>query len=65
MLKEQKSIKALSVNLRLLIPESDLNKIKQLKNPFKSKVFRTYSGLLLNTIKSLEMPEERSNKEEV
>lgn len=51
-------VKALSVELKLMIPEKDLNKIKQSKNPLRTKTFKTYAELLVSVIKKLEMPKE-------
>ncbi|MBQ2350069.1 MAG: hypothetical protein II393_02215 [Cytophagales bacterium] len=52
---KQKKIRAVQAQLNLMIPEADLNKIKKLKNPMKSKVFRTYAELLLGVIKGIDI----------
>lgn len=53
----QKQIKAVSAKLELFIPESDLKKIKQSKNPLRTKTFKAYSELLLDIIKKLDISE--------
>lgn len=54
-MSKQKKIRAIQAQLNLMIPETDLNKIKKLKNPMRSKVFKTYAELLLNVIKKLDI----------
>lgn len=56
-MSKQKKIRAVQAQLNLIIPESDLNKIKELKNPMRSKVFKTYAELLLNVIKGIDTTE--------
>lgn len=58
-----KRVKGITVELKLLITERDLEKIKKLKNPNKSKVYKQYNNLLFNCLKTLEIP--RDNKVEV
>lgn len=60
---EPKRVKGITVELKLLITEKDLEKIKRLKNPNKSKVYKQYNNLLFNCLKTLEIP--RDNKVEV
>ena len=60
---EPKRVKGITVELKLLITEKDLEKIKKLKNPNKSKVYKQYNNLLFNCLKTLEIP--RDNKVEV
>ena len=54
-MSKQKKIRAVQAQLNMIIPESDLNKIKKLKNPMRSKVFRTYAELLLSVIKGMDI----------
>lgn len=61
-MNEPERIKGITVELKLLITEKDLEKIKKLKNPNKSKVYKQYNNLLFNCLKTLEIPR---NKEEV
>lgn len=56
MRKQERKTKGITANLKLLILEDDLKKIKSLKYPEKSKVFKQYSDLLLNVIKNIEVP---------
>ncbi len=60
---EPKRVKGITVELKLLITEKDLEKIKKLKNPNKSKVYKQYNNLLFNCLKTLEIP--RDNKVDV
>ena len=60
---EPEKVKGITVELKLLITEKDLEKIKKLKNPNKSKVYKQYNNLLFNCLKTLEIP--RDNKVEV
>ena len=60
---EPERVKGITVELKLLITEKDLEKIKKLKNPSKSKVYKQYNNLLFNCLKTLEVP--RDNKVEV
>ena len=60
---EPERVKGITVELKLLITEKDLEKIKKLKNPNKSKVYKQYNNLLFNCLKTLEIP--RDNKVEV
>lgn len=53
---EPKRVKGITVELKLLITEKDLEKIKKLKNPNKSKVYKQYNNLLFNCLKTLEIP---------
>lgn len=59
---EPKRVKGITVELKLLITEKDLEKIKKLKNPNKSKVYKQYNDLLFNCLKTLEIP--RNNEVE-
>lgn len=54
-MSKQKKIRAIQAQLNLMIPETDLNKIKKLKNPMRSKVFKTYAELLLSVIKKIDI----------
>ena len=54
-MSKQKKIRAIQAQLNMIIPESDLNKIKKLKNPMRSKVFKTYVELLLDVIKGIDI----------
>ena len=54
-MSKQEKIRAVQARLNLTIPESDLNKIKKLKNPMRSKVFKTYAELLLSAIKKIDI----------
>lgn len=58
-----KRVKGITIELKLLITEKDLEKIKKLKNPNKSKVYKQYNNLLFNCLKTLEIPHD--NKVEV
>lgn len=60
--KEKVTARGITAQLRLLILEDDLNKIKKLKNPERSKVFKQYSNLLLNVLKNIEVPKINSEK---
>lgn len=60
--KEKVTARGITAQLRLLILEDDLNKIKKLKNPERSKVFKQYSNLLLNVLKNIEVPNINSEK---
>lgn len=60
---EPERVKGITVELKLLITEKDLENIKKLKNPNKSKVYKQYNDLLFNCLKTLEVP--RDNKVEV
>lgn len=55
-MKELERVKGITVELKLLITEKDLEKIKKMKNPNKSKVYRQYNNLLFNCLKTLEIP---------
>ena len=57
-MKKSEVVKGITVELKLLITEDDLEKIKKLKNPNKSKVFRTYNNLLFDCLKSLTIPKQ-------
>lgn len=57
-MKKSEVVKGITVELKLLITEDNLEKIKKLKNPNKSKVFRTYSNLLFDCLKSLTIPKQ-------
>lgn len=50
--------KAITANLRLLILEEDLKKIKKVpyKDRNKNKIYKKYSDLLFNTIKNISIP---------
>jgi hypothetical protein len=54
-MSKQKKIRAVQAQLNLMIPETDLNKIKKLKNPMRSKIFKTYAELLLSVIKKIDI----------
>ena len=62
-MKKPERVKGITVELKLLITEKDLEKIKKLKNPNKSKVYKQYNNLLFNCLKTLEIPYD--NKVEV
>lgn len=62
-MKKQERVKGITVELKLLITEKDLEKIKKMKNPNKSKIYKQYNNLLFNCLKTLEIP--RDNKVEV
>lgn len=62
-MKEPERVKGITVELKLLITEKDLEKIKKLKNPNKSNVYKRYNNLLFNCLKTLEIP--RNEKVEV
>lgn len=62
-MKKTERVKGITVDLKLLITEKDLEKIKKLKNPNKSKVYKQYNNLLFNCLKTLEIP--RDEKVEV
>lgn len=62
-MNEPERVKGITVELKLLITEKDLEKIKKLKNPNKSKVYKQYNDLLFNCLKTLEIP--RNEKVEV
>lgn len=55
-MKEPERVKGITVELKLLITENDLEKIKKLRNPNKSKVYKQYNNLLFNCLKTLEIP---------
>lgn len=55
MTKQNKKVKAIQANLHLTILEKDLLKIKKMKNPEKSKVFKQYSDLLLTVLKKMDL----------
>lgn len=61
-MKKIEQVRGLTVELKLLITEDDLNKIKKLKNPNKSKVYKTYNDMLFNCLKSLEIPKQKNDK---
>lgn len=58
MTKKTEKVKGYTVDLRLLITEKDLKKIKSATNAHKTKVFKQYSDLLLNCIKAMDIPRE-------
>lgn len=62
-MEKPKRVKGITVILKLLITENDIEKIKRLKNPNKSKVYKQYNDLLFNCLKTLEIP--RNEKAEV
>lgn len=55
-MEKPERVKGITVELKLLITEKDLEKIKKLKNPNKSKVYKQYNNLLFNCLKTLEIP---------
>lgn len=61
-MSKQKKIRAVQAQLNMIIPESDLNKIKKLKNPMRSKVFKTYAELLLDVIKGIDIDSPSSGR---
>ncbi|MBP5597572.1 MAG: hypothetical protein J6Y02_19530 [Pseudobutyrivibrio sp.] len=61
-MKKIEQVRGLTVELKLLITEDDLNKIKKLKNPNKSKVYKIYNDMLFNCLKSLEIPKQKNDK---
>lgn len=63
MTKKTEKVKGYTVDLRLLITEKDLKKIKSATNAHKTKVFKQYSDLLLNCIKAMDISRD-TNKEE-
>lgn len=62
-MEKPERVKGITIELKLLITEKDLEKIKKLKNPNKSKVYKQYNNLLFDCLKTLEIP--RNNKVEV
>lgn len=64
MTKKTEKVKGYTVDLRLLITEKDLKKIKSATNAHKTKVFKQYSDLLLNCIKAMDIPREVGKEEE-
>ena len=63
MTKKTEKVKGYTVDLRLLITEKDLKKIKSATNAHKTKVFKQYSDLLLNCIKAMDIPREVKEEE--
>ena len=63
-MEKPERVKGITVELKLLITEKDLEKIKKMKNPNKSKVYKQYNNLLFDCLKTLEIPRD-NNKVEV
>lgn len=64
MTKKTEKVKGYTVDLRLLITEKDLKKIKSASNAHKTKVFKQYSDLLLNCIKAMDISRDINKEEE-
>lgn len=62
--KTEKRVKGYTVDLRLLITEKDLKKIKSASNAYKTKAFKQYSNLLLNCIMTMDISRDTNKEEE-